>query len=63
MDVNEGEQQPQSTFQRLAQGGCAYSEVPVAERDELSGAVARSIHHPHAGPRTQEESTEKKAIT
>lgn len=38
-------QQPQSAFPRLAQGGCAYSEVPVAERDELSGAVAWSIHH------------------
>ncbi len=41
----QGQQQPQSAFQRLAHGGCAYSEVPVAERDELSSAVAWSIHH------------------
>lgn len=24
---------------------CAYAEVPVAERDELSSAVAQSIYH------------------
>lgn len=40
-----GQQQPQSAFQRLALGECAYAEVPVADRDELSGTVAWSIHH------------------
>lgn len=39
------QQQHQSTIQRLGCGGCAYSEVPVAERDELSNAIAWSIHH------------------
>lgn len=38
-------QQHQSTFERLVRGGCAYSEVSVAERDELSNAIACSIHH------------------
>lgn len=42
---DQGQQQPQSAFQRLALGECAYAEVPVAERDELSGTVAWSIHH------------------
>lgn len=41
----EQQQQQQSTIQRLDSGGCAYSEVPVAERDELSNAIAWSIHH------------------
>lgn len=43
-------------FGGLVSGGCAYSEVPVAQRDELSAAVTRSIHH-GAGPQTQEDST------
>lgn len=53
----QGQQQPQSAFQRLAQGGCAYSEVPVAERDELSSAVAWSIHHwaQGRGPRRNQQ--------
>lgn len=38
-------QQHQSTFERLVRGGCAYSEVSVAKRDELSNAIACSIHH------------------
>lgn len=37
---------------------CAYSEVPVAERDELSNAIARNIHHWIQGPRAGEESTD-----
>ena len=58
----EGRQRPQSAFQRLVLGGCAYSEVPVAERDELSGAVAQSIHHWMQRLWTQEESTERKPL-
>lgn len=38
-------QRHQSTFERLVHGGCAYSEVSVAERDELSKAIPWSIHH------------------
>lgn len=53
----QGWQQPQSTFQRLAHGRCAYSEMPVAERDELSSAVACSIHHwmQGCGPRRNQQ--------
>lgn len=52
-----GPQQHQSTFQRLAHTGCAYSEVPVADRDELSSAVAWSIHHwiQGSGPRWNQQ--------
>lgn len=41
---------------------CAYSEMPVTERDELSDAVARSIHHwvHTAALRTKQESTDEK---
>lgn len=38
------QQQHKSTIWRLGRGGCAYSEVSGAERDELSSAIAWGIH-------------------
>lgn len=50
MDVNDGDSSsPKVHFRDWPMGECAYSEVPVAERDELSSAVARSIYHTTQG--------------
>lgn len=51
-------------FGGLVSGGCAYSEVPVAQRDELSAVVTRSIHHPVLGrrPRRIQQKTKKPLV-